>query len=150
MKFVLPSTTVKILLPSYPPKNDTGIGTTCTRSSTTYCGTTTCAKRSKHSGCGASTTSACLYSRRCTTRCSTLYTYRANPCEEVQVEQTITPCRVPVPTALDLPGRAVSDILRAPYPDSTGNYHHACHRDIDPQTPCLEMSLLNGGMWKDR
>ena len=34
-------------------------------------------------------------------------------CEQVQVEQTITPCRVPVPTALDLPGRAVSDVLHA-------------------------------------
>ena len=34
-------------------------------------------------------------------------------CEQVQVEQTINPCRVPVPTALYLPGRAVSDILRA-------------------------------------
>ena len=34
-------------------------------------------------------------------------------CEKVQVEQAITLCRVPVPTTLDLLGRAVSNILRA-------------------------------------
>ena len=95
-------------------QNDTSIGTACTRSSATYCGTSTCAKRSKRSGCGASTTSTCLYSRRCTARCFTLYTpiiQTREIFEEVEVKQTITPCRVPVLTALDLPGRAVSDRL---------------------------------------
>ena len=108
--------------------------------------------RSKRSGCGASTTPRVFIPADAPPDAShsTPIVGTREIREGVQVEQTITSCRVPVPTALELPGRAVSDILRAQYPDSTGTYHHACHRDIDPQTPCLEMSLLNGGMWKDR
>jgi hypothetical protein len=116
------------------------MGTACsstsksTRSSTTSCGTSTCIKRSKRSGCNASTTSACLYSRKYTARRSTLCAHRAKPRVVFQSLKRL---------ALDLPSRAVTDVLRT-CPDSTGMSSR--HRS---PTLCLEISLLGGGLWKD-
>ena len=120
--------------------DDTSTGTACsstsysTRSSTTFCGTSTCVRCSQRSGCSASTTSACLYSRKYTTICSTLSTHRAKPRVVFQSLKRL---------ALDLPSCAVPDVLRT-YPDSTGMSSR--HR---VPAPCLEITLLGGGMWKD-
>ena len=75
--------------------NDTSVSTVCsacTHSSTTYCGTSTCAKRSKRSGCGASTTLRVFIPADAAPDASHSMpiVQTREICEEVQVEQTIT------------------------------------------------------------
>ena len=98
-KFVSPTIIVNRLPPTQlRVHNDTRTGTACstscsTLSSTTYCGTSTCAKRAKRSGCGASTIPRAFIPADTPPDAShsTPIVRTREICEGVQVEQTITP-----------------------------------------------------------